>query len=136
MSKGTVNTVMLIGNVGRDPEIKKSQTDMLIANLTLATSEIYKQEEQTEWHSIVAFGKLAETIEKYVHKGDKIFIEGKLKTRKWQDKETGKDRYKTEILADKMQMLGSSKRYHSEEVNVIDDFVKKAEEFFHEDIKF
>jgi single-strand DNA-binding protein len=110
MSKGTLNKVQLIGALGKDPEIRFTPDGKAIANLTIATSEVWKgkdgqKAEKTEWHRIAAFGKLAEIIGEYLKKGSKVYFEGKLQTRKWQDKQ-GQDRYTTEIVADKMEMLG------------------------------
>ncbi len=110
MSRG-LNKVMLIGNLGADPEIRYTAAGAPVANVSLATAESWRDKdsgelrEKTEWHRVVFFGKVAETIEKYVSKGSQIFIEGKLQTRKWQDKE-GNDRYTTEIVASEMRMLG------------------------------
>lgn len=109
MARG-VNKVILIGNLGQDPEIKSTAAGAAIANFSVATSESWKdkntgqQVEKTEWHRVVAFNRLAEIIGQYVKKGSKIYIEGSLRTRKWQDKE-GKDHYTTEIVANEMQML-------------------------------
>lgn len=111
MARG-VNKVILIGNLGKDPEMRYTPNGVAIANLTLATSESWKDKnsgenvEKTEWHRVVMFQRLAEICGEYLRKGSKVFIEGKLQTRKWQDKE-GKDRYTTEIVADSMQMLDS-----------------------------
>lgn len=111
MSKG-VNKVILIGNVGKDPEIHQMQNGGSVVNVTLATSESWKdkhtgeRKEATEWHRVVFFRKLADIVAEYVTKGTQIYVEGKLKTRKWQD-QNGQDRYTTEIVADNMQMLGS-----------------------------
>ena len=111
MSKG-VNKVILVGNVGQDPETKFTASGTAIANLSVATSESWKdkqtgqQVDKTEWHRVVAFNRLAEIIGEYVKKGSKVYIEGKLTTRKWQDK-SGADRYTTEIVASEMQMLDS-----------------------------
>ena len=107
----SVNKVILIGNVGRDPEVKYSADGNAIANLSLATSEQWKdksgtKQEKTEWHRVSFFGKLAEIVGEYVKKGSQVYVEGRLQTRKWQDKD-GQDRYTTEIVADRMQMLGS-----------------------------
>lgn len=105
-----VNKVILIGNVGKEPEIKQMQSGNSVANVTLATSEKWKdknsgeQKEKTEWHRVVFFRRLAEIVGQYVAKGSKIYVEGKLQTRKWQD-QNGQDRYTTEIVADQMQML-------------------------------
>ena len=112
MARG-VNKVILVGNLGQKPEIRYTQTDSAVANLSLATSESWKdketgeQREKTEWHKIVYFGKLAEIAEQYLDKGSKVYVEGKLQTRKWQDKETGADRYTTEIVGNELTMLDS-----------------------------
>lgn len=112
MARG-VNKVILIGNLGKDPEVRYTPSGVAVANLTLATSESWKDKqsgenvEKTEWHRIVMFQRLAEIAGEYLRKGSKVFIEGKLQTRKWQDKTSGQDRYMTEILADSMQMLDS-----------------------------
>src|SRR5690554_4547776 len=106
-----LNRVMLIGRLGADPEQRHMPNGKAVVNIRVATSETWKdrnsgeRQERTEWHSIVAFDKLAEIIAEYLRKGSQVFIEGKLQTRKWQDKE-GKDRYTTEIVAQNMQMLG------------------------------
>lgn len=110
MSKGTLNKVQLIGALGKDPEMRYTPEGKAIANLTIATSEVWKAKdgqkaEKTEWHRIVAFNKLAEIIGEYLKKGSKVYFEGKLQTRKWQGKD-GKDNYTTEVVADKMEMLG------------------------------
>jgi len=104
-----VNKVILIGNLGADPEVRYSQSGTAIASFRIATTEVWKKqdgskEEQTEWHRIVAFGRLAEICGEYLAKGSKVYIEGRLQTRKWQDKE-GQDRYTTEIVAREMKML-------------------------------
>ena len=111
MARG-VNKVILIGNLGRDPEVRYSPSGQAIANATLATSESWKdkttgeKQEKTEWHRVVFFGRLAEIAGEYLKKGSQVFVEGRLQTRKWQDKD-GQDRYTTEIVANEMQMLGS-----------------------------
>jgi single-strand DNA-binding protein len=110
MARG-VNKVILIGNLGNEPEIRYTAGGAAIANISLATAESWKdkesgeQQERTEWHRIVFFGRLAEIVGEYLHKGSQIYVEGRLQTRKWQDKE-GHDRYSTEIVANEMQMLG------------------------------
>jgi len=109
-----VNKVILLGNLGRDPEIRYSATGAAIANVTLATSEQWKDKtsgerrEATEWHRVVFFGRLAEIVGEYLVKGSPIYVEGKLQTRKWQDRD-GNERYTTEIVAHEMQMLGGEK---------------------------
>jgi len=104
-----VNKVILIGNLGKDPEVRHLEGNLTVANFSLATSRKYKtksgeMKEETEWHRIVVWGKLAEIAEQYVKKGSALYVEGSLQTRKWQDKE-GHDRYTTEIRADNFQML-------------------------------
>ena len=110
MARG-VNKVILVGNLGQKPEIRYTQTNIAVATLSIATSESWKdkdsgeQREKTEWHRVVFFGKLAEIAEQYLDKGSQLYVEGKLQTRKWQDKE-GNDKYTTEILGNEMNMLG------------------------------
>ena len=110
---GSVNKVILIGNLGKDPEVRHLENGAAVANFSIATSENYKDRKtgekvsQTEWHNIVAWRGLAEIAEKYLEKGAKVYIEGKLKTRTWQDKE-GNNRYSTEVITDNLTMLGSS----------------------------
>jgi single-strand DNA-binding protein len=106
-----VNKVILVGNLGKDPEIRHLDNGIAVANFSLATTESYtnKQGErvnQTEWHNIVLWRGLADVAEKYLKKGNSVYIEGKINTRKWEDKE-GVTRYSTDIIADKMTMLGS-----------------------------
>jgi len=109
-----VNKVILIGNVGRDPEVRHLDKDVTVANFTMATSESYtaKNGEKvttTEWHNIVVWRGLAKVVEQYVKKGDKLYIEGKIRTRAWDDKD-GNKRYTTEIYTDNMEMLGGGSR--------------------------
>lgn len=112
MAKG-INKVILIGNLGADPEIRHMPNGAAVANINLATSESWKDkntgelQERTEWHRVVLFQRLAEIVAEYLKKGSKVYIEGRLQTRKWQDKTTGQDRYTTEIIANEMQMLDS-----------------------------
>jgi len=101
---------MLIGNVGKDPEIRHLENDSMVASLTLATSERFKDkngewQEQTEWHNIVCWRTLAERVEKYVKKGSQLFVEGRIRTNNWVD-QSGQKRYSIEILADNIQLLG------------------------------
>jgi single-strand DNA-binding protein len=109
MARG-VNKVILIGNLGADPETRAMPSGTTVANLRIATSESWRdkqtgeQQERTEWHRVALFGRLAEVAGEYLRKGSKVYIEGSLRTRKWQDKE-GKDRYSTEIVGNDMQML-------------------------------
>ena len=108
----SVNKVILIGNLGRDPETRYTADGAAITNITIATSDRWKDKasgemkEATEWHRVAFFGRLAEIAGEYLKKGRPVYVEGKLRTRKWQDKD-GQDRYTTEIIADNMQMLGS-----------------------------
>lgn len=107
----SVNKAILIGNLGKDPDVRYSPDGSAITNITLATTETWKdksgeKQEKTEWHRVAFFGKLAEIAGEYLKKGSQVYVEGRIQTRKWQDKD-GQDRYTTEIVADKMQMLGS-----------------------------
>jgi single-strand DNA-binding protein len=110
MARG-VNKVILIGNLGADPETRSMPSGMTVANIRIATSESWKdkqsgeQKERTEWHHVALFGRLGEIAGEYLRKGSQVYIEGSLRTRKWQDKE-GRDRYTTEVIANDMQMLG------------------------------
>ena len=112
MSRG-VNKVILVGNLGQKPDMKYTQSNTAVANLSLATSESWKDKDsgdlktKTEWHRVVYFGKLAEIAEQYLDKGSKVYVEGKLQTRKWQD-QAGNDRYTTEVLGQELTMLDSS----------------------------
>lgn len=109
MSKG-INKVIIIGNLGKDPDIRYMPNGQAVANISVATSESWKdkntgeQQKKTEWHRVVFFRRLAEIVGEYLKKGSKIYVEGKLQTRKWQDNQ-GQDRYTTEIIANEMQML-------------------------------
>src|SRR5512139_1712721 len=110
MARG-VNKVILVGNLGKDPEVRYTANSTAVANVTIATSEQWKDkqsgqtQERTEWHNVVFYNRLAEIVGEYLKKGSQVYVEGSLRTRKWQDKE-GKDRYTTEIIASEMQMLG------------------------------
>jgi single-strand DNA-binding protein len=110
MARG-VNKVILVGTLGADPETRAMPSGMTVTNIRIATNESWKdkasgaQQERTEWHSIALFGRLGEIGAEYLRKGSQVYIEGKLRTRKWQDKQ-GNDRYTTEIIGDNMQMLG------------------------------
>ena len=112
----SVNRVQLIGNLGKDPELRMAGETAVIT-LPLATSETYKGEKQTEWHNVVFWGKTAEVVNKYLKKGNQIYVEGRLKTRKWTDKE-GNDHYQTEIHAQSMVMLGGKKTEQKTEADV------------------
>jgi len=112
MATRGVNKVILIGNLGQDPDVRYMPNGNAVANVTLATSESWKDkntgetQEKTEWHRVVFFRRLGEIVGEYCKKGSKIYVEGRLQTRKWQD-QGGQDRYTTEIVADQMQMLDS-----------------------------
>lgn len=110
MAKGTLNKVILIGNLGADPEIRYMPSGGAVANLRLATTEVWKDkqtgqnQERTEWHRVVFYQRTAEICGEYLRKGSKIYVEGQIRTNKWQDKD-GQDRYTTEIIGSEMQML-------------------------------
>ena len=110
MARG-INKVIIVGNLGQDPETRYMPSGSAVTNFTVATNESWKdkqtgeQKDRTEWHRVAMFGRLAEVAAEYLRKGSQVYIEGKLRTRKWQDRD-GKDRYTTEIIADEMQMLG------------------------------
>ena len=110
MARG-VNKVILVGNLGKDPEVRYTPSGSAVANVTIATSDQWKdkqtgeQQERTEWHRVVFFNRLAEVVAEYLKKGQQIYVEGRIQTRKWQD-QSGQDRYTTEIVANEMQMLG------------------------------
>ena len=146
MSRG-VNKVILVGNLGQKPDMKYTQSNTAVANLSLATSESWKDKDsgdlktKTEWHRVVYFGKLAEIAEQYLDKGSKVYIEGKLQTRKWQD-QAGNDRYTTEVLGQELTMLdsrgdssGSSFENNNSGMNE-EDVNQENGEFSEEDIPF
>jgi single-strand DNA-binding protein len=114
MSKGTINKVILIGRLGADPELRYTQNGSAVGHLRLATNETYKDKttgqpnEQTEWHRVVLFGKTAEIAGQYLKKGSSVYIEGRIRTSKWQD-QSGQDRYTTEIVANEMQFIGGNR---------------------------
>ena len=136
MSNG-LNKVLIIGNLGSDPEIKYTSSGSAVANLSIATSERWKdrntgeQKEQVEWHRVVLFSRLAEIAEQYLKKGTKVFVEGKLQTRDWEDAE-GKKRYTTEVIAREMTMLDS----RSGSDNAPQPQSSGPEDNFEEDIPF
>ena len=109
----SVNKVILVGNLGADPETRYLPSGDAITNIRLATTDKWKDKqsgdmkEQTEWHRVAFFGRLAEIAGQYLKKGSQVYVEGRIRTRKWQDKESGQDRYSTEIVAEGMQLLGS-----------------------------
>ena len=118
-----VNKVILVGNLGKDPEVRYLDSGVAVANFSLATTENYKNKQgekvsQTEWHNIVLWRGLAEVAEKWLKKGSSVYIEGKIRTNKWEDKE-GNTRYNTEILADNMTMLGNRNNSDASDKNDI-----------------
>lgn len=132
MAQKGINKAIIIGNLGNDPDVKYTPSGSAVANISVATSETWKdknsgeKQEKTEWHRIVFFGKLAEIAGEYLRKGAKVYIEGKLQTRKWQDK-NGEDRYTTEVVADVMQMLGGeAKEPKEDKQKATNDFYQEA----------
>ena len=117
----SLNKVILMGNLGKEPETRTLESGVVMCRFPIATSEIYKNRKSgektshTEWHNVVLWRGLAEVAEKYLNKGDKILIEGRIRSRSWEDKESGQMRFISEILADQMQMIGSVKRNSSSE---------------------
>ncbi|MGB9407227.1 MAG: single-stranded DNA-binding protein [Terracidiphilus sp.] len=108
----SVNKVTLLGNVGKDPEIRSSASGVMVANFTLATSDRFQDaqgnwQDRTEWHNLVAFKRTAEIVRDYVKKGSKLYIEGKLQTRSWDDEKSGQKRYKVEIIVNELVLLSS-----------------------------
>lgn len=122
----SVNKVILVGNLGADPEVRYMPSGDAAANIRLATTDRYKDKqsgefkEATEWHRVTFFGKLAEIAAQYLKKGSSVYIEGRIRTRKWQD-QSGQERYSTEIVADQMQMLGGRQGGQSGDANGADD---------------
>lgn len=134
----SVNKVILIGNLGKDPEVRYMTNGEAVCNFSIATTEKWKaqdgqMQEKTEWHNIVMYRRLAEVAGEYLKKGSSVYIEGKIATRKWQDKETGADRYTTEIIASEMKMLGSSgeQKHNTQKVPQ-----KQSADAFDDDIPF
>ena len=126
-----INKVILLGNLGADPETKHLPSGVAVTNLSVATSESWKdkqtgeQKDRTEWHRVSLFGKLAEIASQYLHKGSQVYIEGKNRTRKWQDKE-GNDRYTTEVIADEMQMLGGKRPANNDDTAYTNEVIAGA----------
>lgn len=111
-----VNKVILVGNLGRDPEVRSTPSGQPVASFTLATNRRWRdkngnRQEETEWHNIVVWGKQAEIAGQYLKKGKQIFLEGRLQTRSWEDRQSGEKKYKTEIVCDNFQMLGQRGEY-------------------------
>lgn len=139
MARG-INKVILVGNLGKDPEVRYMPNGTAVANVTLATSESWKdkdsgdKQEKTEWHRVVFFNRLAEIADEYLKQGAKIFVEGRLQTRKWQDK-NGTEHYTTEIIASEMQMLNGTK--NESDTHTSKQYVHEAPpENFDDDIPF
>ena len=113
MAQNGINKVILLGNLGQDPELRVTAGGVPIANVSIATSSSWKDKisgdtkDQTEWHRVVFFNRLAEIVGEYLKKGSKIYVEGQLRTNSWEDQKTGEKKYRTEIIAREMQMLGS-----------------------------
>ncbi len=108
-----VNKVFLLGNLGRDPEVRSTTSGTPVAGFSLATNRRWKdrdgnRQEETEWHNVVCFGRLAEIVGQYLAKGRQVFVEGRIQTRSWDDSKTGETRYRTEVVAQNLQMLGSA----------------------------
>ena len=145
MASRGVNKVILVGNVGNDPEVRYMPNGNAVANISIATSDTWKdkttgdQQEKTEWHRVVFFGRLAEIASDYLKKGSQVYVEGKLQTRKWEDKE-GKDRWTTEIIANQMQMLGERMSQGASNQNNVTKPDSSSNEFvdeeFDDDIPF
>tara|TARA_B110000967_G_C18433412_1_gene339637 strand:+ start:66 stop:509 length:444 start_codon:yes stop_codon:yes gene_type:complete len=144
----SLNKVILMGNLGKDPETRTLESGAVMSRFSIATTETYKDRKSgertshTEWHNITVWRGLAEVADKYLHKGDKVLIEGRIRTRSWEDKESGQTRYSTEILADKMQMMGSNKKSeNSESSNTasepgLDSFVQESPSNEEENLPF
>ncbi|MBN6740468.1 single-stranded DNA-binding protein [Acidithiobacillus sp. MC6.1] len=117
----TVNHTILLGNNGRDPEIRYTSAGAAVATLSLATNEVFKdregnRQERTEWHRVVAYGRIAEIVRDYVHKGDQIYVEGRLHTNKWTDKD-GVERYSTEIVAERLRLIGGRRDHDNADLD-------------------
>ena len=143
----SLNKVILIGNLGRDPETRTLESGTVMCRFSIATTETYKNKQgekisHTEWHNIVLWRNLAEVADKYLHKGDKVLIEGRMRSRSWEDKESGQMRYITEILADQMQMMGTAKKTSEKEnTDVVgeptsDSFVQESPIQIEDDLPF
>jgi single-strand DNA-binding protein len=143
----SLNKVILIGNLGRDPETRTLESGTVMCRFSIATTETYKNKQgekisHTEWHNIVLWRNLAEVADKYLHKGDKVLIEGRMRSRSWEDKESGQMRYITEILADQMQMMGTTKKTSEKENTDIveeptsDSFVQESPIQIEDDLPF
>lgn len=136
-----INKVIILGNLGKDPESKHTANGTSVSNFSVATSETWKdkstgeRKEATEWHRVVAFGRTAEVVNEYLTKGSKVFVEGKIQTRKWQDKE-GNDRYTTEILANNIKMIGGKSESGSQQAQPPQQAPQQAPDFLDDDVPF
>ncbi len=137
----SINKVILIGHLGKEPEIRGMQNGKAAANVSLATSETWKdkttgeKQERTEWHNVVFFSPLAEIAGQYLHKGSSVFVEGRLQTRKWQDK-NGVDRYTTEIIANELKMLGGKNTAQQAPIHEAAPVQSKGDQDEDEDMPF
>lgn len=129
-----VNLAILLGNVGRDPEIKTGQSGNRFAKLSLATTRKYKGEKQTEWHNLIAFGKLVDVIDNYVHKGTPIHVIGRTQTRKWE--KDGQTHYMTEVIVNDLTLLGDGNRRSRPTETVDDDFDDDFDDDLDDDLPF
>jgi single-strand DNA-binding protein len=140
MAKG-INKVILIGHLGQDPEVKYMPSGSAVANVSIATTESWKdkntgeKKDKTEWHRVIFFARLAEIVGEYLRKGSQVYVEGRLQTRKWQDK-NGQDRYTTEIVASEMQMLGGKGERGEERASEPAGAGAAADDGFSDDIPF
>ncbi len=144
----SLNKVILIGNLGKDPETRTLESGTVMCRFSIATTETFKNRQSgektshTEWHNIVLWRGLAEVADKYLNKGDKVLIEGRIRSRSWEDKESGQMRYISEVLADQMQMMGSTKKTSEpEDTNVLEEpnpnsFVHESPIQMEEDLPF
>jgi len=144
----SLNKVILIGNLGKDPETRTLESGTVMCRFSIATTETFKNRQSgektshTEWHNIVLWRGLAEVADKYLNKGDKVLIEGRIRSRSWEDKESGQMRYISEVLADQMQMMGSTKKTSEPEgTNVLEEpnpnsFVHESPIHMEEDLPF
>jgi len=139
MAQRGVNKVILVGNVGNDPDVRYTANGQAVANLSIATSEVWKdkttgeKQERTEWHRVVFFGKAAEIVRDYTKKGSKLFIEGALRTRKWEDK-SGVERYTTEVVSSDLQMLDG--RSSDQSMSEAPQMQNSANDMMDDDIPF
>jgi len=140
------NKVILIGHLGNDPEVRTLENGTLLCRFSIATTEVFKKlksgvkSSHTEWHNIILWRDLAEISEKYLHKGDKVLIEGRIKSRSWKDKETGQIKYKTEIIANSLQMMGTKKTDSVKQDKIVEpnlkSFIKESSIDIDDDLPF